>query len=564
MQTDSGRTDIFGNYQRQATLAISLMIAFKIALIFVFAWHLRLVMDEFGQLGYAKYIASGMLFDTVQPSKALGFAVFYKLAHLLGWDAPSILLIGRLQTALLACATLGMLYATARTLGEDRLRALAIVLILLCFSNFSERIFRTRAEPLAVFFAVAALLVILRGQGIGAKRVLIAGILSGLSFLVTQKAAYFNLALGLGLVGDAFLQRRYLAGIIRGLWLVLGWLLSIVAYCFIFGGSDPLLVANSLVSGPLEVATRGSAEYGGLRHFVLQTLIYNPFLYLLCFSGMILALIKIKTLDERRRIALIFSLVITVLIFTHDQPWPYVFVMALPFMSLWSLLLLDRMATQRLSRVIVYTALVATLVTGGMKSFRTLQIDNRAQLDLVARAEALLEPDEKYFDGVGMLPNRYEPSTLWLDAHYVLATLHEEKDSEAYQLLTKTPPKLILWSYRMDNISRVIAPIVQNSYVAVSPNIRMVGHRLPAGQPEVFEVPIAGTYQLYSLTGAPLQGQLEIDGLRLDAPVELKIGSKSITLLSDSTEALLLPAGHYDGLLKQSDDESQLFEKVYY
>ncbi|TIN81715.1 MAG: hypothetical protein E5X94_04890, partial [Mesorhizobium sp.] len=127
------------------------MIVLKIALLFALAWNCRFVMDEFGQLGYAKHLFNG-LFATVQPSKAVGSAAFYKLAHLIGWDATSILLVGRMQTALLACATIALVYACARALGEDRVRALAIVLVLLCFSNFMERIFRTIAEPLAVFF----------------------------------------------------------------------------------------------------------------------------------------------------------------------------------------------------------------------------------------------------------------------------------------------------------------------------------------------------------------------------------------------------------------------------
>lgn len=563
MKTDNGTTDIFGNDQRLATVFISVLIILKIVLLFVFAWHVRLVMDEFGQVGYAKYIASGMLFDTVQPTKALGFAVFYKLAHLIGWDAPSILLISRLQTALLACAIIGMVYAMARTLGEDRLRALMIVLILLCFSNFIERIFRTRAEPLAVFFSIAALLIVLRGDSISAKRVLVAGMLSGLSFLVTQKAAYFNLALGLSLIIEAFLARRYSFCITRGLYLVLGWLLSIVAYCFIFGGRDPLPVASSLVFGPLEVATRGGAEYGGLRHYVVQTLIYNPILYLLCFSGMILALFNTNMLDPRQRIALMFSLVITALVFTHDQPWPYVFVMALPFMSLWALIPLDRIVAQRLFRVIACTALAVTLVLSVLKNIRTLQIDNQMQLDLVARAEALLGKDERYFDGIGMLPNRHEPSTLWLDFHYVFATLREGKASEAYQVFTKIPPKLILWSYRTERISGIISPVIKDSYVAVSPNIRMAGRHLFSGQPEVFNVPIAGTYQLYSATGTPLQGPLDVDGTLQDVPIKLTTGSKNITLHGASKEALLLPEGHYDGRLKQGSDNRLLFHKVY-
>ncbi|TGT34736.1 hypothetical protein, partial [Mesorhizobium sp. M8A.F.Ca.ET.167.01.1.1] len=86
-----------------------------------------------------------------------------------------------------------------------------------------ERVFRTIAEPLALFFAVAALLAVLRARELGGRQLVAAGILSGLSFLATQKSVYFNVALGLGLVADAALARRYAAGVARGAWLVLGW-----------------------------------------------------------------------------------------------------------------------------------------------------------------------------------------------------------------------------------------------------------------------------------------------------------------------------------------------------
>ena len=110
--------------------------------------------------------------------------------------------------ALLACGTLATVYGLARSLGESRVRAALIVLVLLSFSNFIERIFETRGDPLSVFFAAAALLVAARARD-RSWRVVAAGVLSGLAFLATQKAVYFNFALGVALVGDATLERRF-------------------------------------------------------------------------------------------------------------------------------------------------------------------------------------------------------------------------------------------------------------------------------------------------------------------------------------------------------------------
>ncbi|MBC1188465.1 hypothetical protein HII27_22495 [Kluyvera sp. SCKS090646] len=564
---DTSSQHFFRDNPRSVTLLLGASIAIKVALIFIFAWHIRLIMDEFAQLGYAKYFANG-LFDTIQPPKAVGFAVFYKLAHLIGWNAASIIHIGRMQMALLACATLLLVYACARALGEQRLRSLLIVLVLLCFTNFMERIFRTRSEPLALFFALAAMLVILRGPTLNARKIFIAGILSGLAFLVTQKSAFFNLALGLGLVVDATLRKDVITALVRGFYLTVGWLFPAMVYCLIFGGSDPLRIADGLIFGPLEVAVSGSEAYSGaLRTFVLQTLMENAWLYLLCFSGMAIAVKRFRVLHEKNRIALIFSLVITTLVFTHSQPWPYVFIMALPFLSLWSLAPLDVLFAHHRKpslRLFMLAVAIFLLLSSYRTNFSYLKISNVRQLELVSRAEALLKPDEKYFDGIGILPNRLEPTTLWLDTWYVLKTLREGKSSEAWQVLTQSPPKIVLWSYRLSNIYPAIADAIDNSYVQVAPNIRMMGQRVHLDRQVVYKVPLAGRYQLYSETGAPISAQINVDGIALVPPITLSTGRKIITLLNGPKQALLLPEGTYTGLFKEGEDNQDLFANAYY
>jgi hypothetical protein len=538
------------------------LIALKIIILFTFAWHSRFVMDEFVWLGNAKYLFR-RFFDTLWPAKTVGYALFYKLAHVSGWDAASILLIGRVQTALLGCAILALVYACARALGEDRPRALAIILVLLCFSNFMERVFRTIAEPLAVFFAVAALLVIVRGQADRSRTLFVAGLLSGLSFLATQKAVYFNVALGVALLADAAVARRYFAGMRRGVWLVLGWGVAILAYCFAFGGFDPLPVAKSIVFGPVEVATRGGVEYGGLRRFVLQTLVRNPILYFFCFAGLGLGLAKLGSLNGPKRIALLFSAIITALVFAHDQPWPYVFLMTLPFLALWSLELLDRVSGNPRQLRFAVIALATAVALSFVSNIRYFRFDNASQLELVTRAEALIRPGQAYFDGVGMLPNRSEPTTLWLDRYYVLATLREGKRSEVYRALTRNPPKIILWSYRMDDISPVVGSLIRDSYVRVAPNIRMAGRELRLGEEETFTAPIAGAYRLYNDSGEPLDGQVEVDGELLASPIQLDVGTKVVTLQTGPRNALLLPEGPYRGVLSPGPDNERLFANVY-
>jgi hypothetical protein len=192
-----------------------------------------------------------------------------------------------------------------------------------------------------------------------------------------------------------------------------------------------------------------------------------------------------------------------------------------------------------------------------------LQYDNRHQLDLVARAEALVGPNDRYFDGVGMLPNRSEPSTLWLDRASIQKTVQAGARSEAHRIFSNSPPKIIIWSLRMDGIYPVVAPIIKESYVQVAPNIRMAGRRLKLGVPTRFDAPLAGSYDLYSPTGQPQRGNVEINGKALSPPLWIDGRSTTVTLRSGPTAVLLLPKGSYAGKLKPGDDNKQLFSKVY-
>jgi hypothetical protein len=280
---------------------------------------------------------------------------------------------------------------------------------------------------------------------------------------------------------------------------------------------------------------------------------------------MVLALLRLRRLGGARRVALIFSLAITALVFAHDQPWPYVFIMALPFMALWALWLFDALAGRpRLYTNVALAVLAIAIAVSFVKIAFYLRLDNQAQLAVVERAEKLLGPGDVYFDAIGMLPNRREPSTLWLDRHTILETLREGKESEAYRIFERAPPKLIIWSYRMDAIAPLVGPLIRRSYVQVAPNIRIAGVQLRRGASgAVFEVPVAGKYALYDLAGSPVGGQLEVYGVVTGQPLDLRRGKVTVRLRSGSMEALLLPVGSYAGLFAAGRDDRALFEGVY-
>lgn len=541
---------------------ISACIAVKLVLLFALAWNSRFVMDEYWQLGQSKYLFNGY-FETMWPPKSVGYMVFYKPAYWLGWDSVSTVLIGRLLTAMLGCGTVAMVYMCARSLGQDRLRALLVILVLLSFSNFEERIFRTRAEPLALFFATGALLTVLRASADRPLRLVAAGLLSGLSFLTTQKGVYFNGALGIALVIDALVLRRYFSAISRGSWLVLGWAVAVAAYAIAFGGADALRVLEGLFFAPAQLAVHGADPYGSLRYFVVQTLTRNAMLYIICIAGMGVAALKFTQLRPSERIALVFSIVMAVLVFAHNQPWPYVFVMVLPFMALWVPYALGATredSPQRRTVWIVLSTVIAISIVSNIAYFRT---DNRAQINLMTRAEAMLAPEESYYDGTGMLPDRREATPLWLDRGSILSTLDQGSESQAYKSLAEHTPKLLIWSYRLENILPVIGALVQDRYVHVAPNIWMVGCRLPQNREISFEVVRPGKYRLYSERGERLNAPLAINGQSAKPPFDLAAGRIKVLYAGGQSPALLVPEGEYKGLFSVNPDDKTLFFGVY-
>jgi hypothetical protein len=545
-----------------ALKSLWLAILAKVTLLFVLALNTRFVMDEFWHFGQAKYLGNG-LFDTIWPGKAVGYALFYKLAHVVGWDATSMLLAGRLQTALLGCATLFIVYALARAIGEDRLRSLLIVLLLLCFSTFIERIFRLRSEPLALFFGAAALLTMVRGEPDAWRRLLTAGVLSGLAFLSTQKSVYFNVSLGLALLTDAVAARHYLGGIRRGSLLVAGWSIPVLLYCIVFGSGNPMSVVMNLVTGPLEVATVGHTYYSNLHHFVYQTLLRNAPLYLSCALGVAIALRGFRSLPAPRRIALVFTVVIATLIFAHNQPWPYVFIMAIPFLALWGLGGYD-VLSPRLSKGGRAGLLVLIVAVSLWRSFIYLEHDNREQLAVVATADGLLAEDDTYFDGSGMLPNHEDSPYIWLDAPGVRLARTEGTDSELYQGLTDAPPNLVIRSYRTEALRSVLEPFLESRYLAIAPNIMLPGRTLPLGRAVTFDAPIAGAYGIYDEMGAPIAGRIQVDGVWRDLPVRLSARTHTLLAEGGDRPLVILPAGLSLGpLAPEMMTPAPLFAGVY-
>lgn len=526
-------------------LCLATIIA-KIVMLLVLAVNTRFVMDEFWHFAQANYVFNGF-FETIWPKKAIGYAVFYKIAHLIGWDAESMLIAGRLLNAMVSFLLLWVVMATTRILGWSRSQALVAGLMLLCFSTFIERTFRLRSEPLAILFAATALLIVMRGSADRAWRLLVAGLFCGLAFITTQKSVYFNVALGTGLVVDAFAVLSLRHALKRSALLLLGWAIVIAGYGLIFGGFNPQPVLHLLFFGPLDVAINGDSYYSGLQEFVWQTLTRNAGLYALCGAGIILTLSRLPVLGSGARIHLVNTVVISALVFTHNQPWPYVFTMALPFMVSYVPRVWERLD----SKPILHALLLAVIVVPSfVRNVEYLALGNSEQLRVAALAENLLKPEDTYFDGTGMVPSRKMSPRVWLDAKGVDDVLAVGQDSEVVRVLHEDPPELIIESYRTTALAPLLKDWLSESYVRIADNVLVEGATVPPGETVKLTVLQRRSFTAIQFGTGETQNSLQINGIETSLPVELEpgiyrfggrhAGSPMIVVPVDKAE---LPAG---------------------
>lgn len=461
------------SWDQKLTLAMRVFVLAKIAILLVLAVNTRFVMDEFWHFTQPVYLFDGT-FDTIWPKKAVGYVVFYELSHLIGWDAKSMLITGRLTTAGLALALAMCIYKCARALGYERVTAILAVALLLSFSTFIERGFRLRSEPLALLFAAMAVLVIVRYETDRAKTLLLAGLLSGLAFVTTQKSVYFNFALGAALVVDAICIGSVSRAVKRGSLLILGWAFAIAIYAVLLGGSAMPQVLEVLFFGPAELALNGGGYYEGLDAFVWQTFWRNPLQYGLVGIGLLLCANRFPKSDSATRIFLAYTVLLMVLVLSHNQTWPYVFTMALPFLAIYgAVAATDLLRRSERSLAIVVTILVMIAVQSTVRNVQYLSHDNQVQMILVQQTEALLAKDETYFDGIGMIPSRRMEPRLWLDAQAVGKVNEEGQNSTLYHDLLHAEPHVVISTYRTDNLDPVFTSALEKSYGFMSPHIML-------------------------------------------------------------------------------------------
>jgi len=535
------------------------------------AWRVRFVMDEMGILTQFGFFRN--LYFDLDPIKTVLGIYYFNLPRLITNDSVHLLLAGRALGLLLAAVMLLIAWCLGRNLTRSALGAWAATATLLACTNFAERSFRLRTDGAAATCAAIALLLVVRGRG-RSSATWAAGVASGLGFLCTQKSIFASVAIGIGLLLSSTTEARALTrGLVQSVRFAIGWSSMVVAYSVAFGGPRFPEVFAKVFLSPGRFALATASAYEGLEHYVFDSLRQNAMYYALAAVALGRLLRCWRQLDAGARAGVVATLVLTPLVLTHSQPWPYTLVVWQVFLIPWVATLVagPRPFTGRLQGAVRWGLLAALLLSAPRAAIYPVLHTNHEQLQTIREIEPLLAPTDRYFDGLGMIPSRHiagPTDAWWWDRPTILAISREVErgDLSTIERILTDQPKLWILNYRTTFLMKRIGERLSRSYARVSPSVLMSGTVFSPGEVErEFHCVWPGTYRLYSPEGLPLADSVASDGGDLARRVVLTAGVHLLRRSSGEEVSFLLPvdAGLTGPFPTRPTPAPNLFEKVY-
>jgi hypothetical protein len=525
-------------WRRAFTVVAVLFCAVKLLFLLHSVVRSLYIADEYRTAYESIHIPDGF-YRGYEPFKTVLYAYVYDVARLVTHGSNSLMRAARLETLLAVMVMLALLWVACRALTMTTNEVLFAFCVLFSVSDFMEHVFTIRADSIELLAIVAAFAVLCRGNVLSHRRQFVAGILLGLAFLTTQKAAYACFAAGVAIVVAVFLTARVRDVVMAGAACLSGFALALAVYVIAFGGPH---VFTAMIGPAAEFGLHGGRAYPTIRTFVWRTLSRNAVAYLLCAIGMIVAASRWRTSSPQRRLALVFSAIFAGLLFAHTQPWPYIFAAAAVFLAIWAGDTLRALGDRRDQFGVLA---IAILALSFVRNVQRLAYDNRDQIAVAAGAERLLGPSDRYQDGTAMVTTRRLAGDEWWDAINVAAFKDEIARHDYHRLygIVREQPKLWIVNYRTEALAHELKPIINHSYVRIDPNILLTGSPLLAAD-TIFANHWRGDYAVFGANGEARGTPVVIDGRLVGTPVRLDLRIYRVRLTAPSSSPLaLLPAG---------------------
>ncbi len=508
-------TSLHPDPDRLASVAAGLVVLAALVFAFWFSWQRAYQVDEVESVHAAYSIATGKLIyrDFWQGHHPLLYAL---LAPALPVDDP----VAAFRVARVVC--FGLLFTTvaltgwlARRLGG---RAWLAVTLLLLQSTFVERGMEVRPDTLMMPFLLIALVV---GTFDGIPRLTqcaIQGLLLGLAFLATQKAAVAALAFGCVWLAQAISERSPRLVVVPCLlWLLpFTGLLGVLAA---LGGLDAFVEYNLVHPGEsiLGQGAASSASFSALGPLLAEGSRNLAFFLAAAASLVVLGLLALR--GQRRAAWPTAWLAVVWLagLFVMPFPYPYSQVGALPSLAVVIAValpigierLVDVPRRRLLGRAAALLLVALATATALPRLLRELDRSNLPQHRLLERVHALTNESDRVLDlaGLHFREDAY-PIYVMTRAHFAR---YQRGDYPALApWLREHGLDLFIVNYRMKWLTGADREFLQSNFVRVEPNLFLPGRDLDAlveGEVRQLEVTRAGRYRF---DGA---GVLQVDGV---------------------------------------------------
>jgi hypothetical protein len=256
-------------------------------------------------------------------------------------------------------------------------------------------------------------------------------------------------------------------------------------------------------------------------------------------------------------------------LFITPTPFPYNLVLLVPFAFL-AMRHLARPAGEALrakpARVPLAAAVVIThLVPFAMQTSRHFSMTNERQHTLMNAAEALTAPDDRLFDGAGLVPTRDSIGPYWF-LHSLLLRLYFSGGIPSYrEMLAAHPAPVLLRSYRTDWLTPADQAFIRAHYCPLADDLWVLGQVLPKGGGSWTSLR-RGRYVALLASGPPGPATVEIDGARVRTgdPVVLSEGKHAVVAAAEASPAVLWLGPRLDALpALENADHRQLFVNWY-
>ena len=464
----------------------------------VYVLRLPLIADEFDGA-----------YDVYQLRNRLPYVDFKPYKTVLGYylQLPPLLLAktvwhGLIDTklwlaALNAACTLGSALFVARKFS---IRAVALALPLWVFmSDWLERSSELRVDTLTAWAGLFSLLALL------SLRPALAGFLAGLSFLISQKGAYFVVASAAGLVAVALITatgRPRLHAIGRFGAACALTIAAYVAYWSVVSSLHATTAATFLSHRAIAF----DDIYPHIRRYWWQTLRRNPAYYALVVAGVVWLGARVFTRrevqeqsdPEHARDTLLFgyAALFATCVIWHKQPWPYFFVLLVPVSFVMHVWLFDnawrayqRGRRGRAQRALLVLTLIGIIVAGigaPLARMRTLlRYSSAYQHQMLTIAESVLAPDDYYIAAADLLYNRTQASStlrrVALARRRELAARPDKWSKVILADLRQHPPKLLIRNERFDAFPKGVAKYLRANYAPFWGGIELYAPEIPKG-----------------------------------------------------------------------------------